>query len=741
MKRGFTFIELLAVIIILGTISLIATPLITRQIENSRTTSYRVSVQNTIDAAKEYVSKNMSNNDFPLEGIDVTTLNIKKSNIKSGIIKRNEYGEIEAKNIYDGKYCASGTKNNIIVEKVNSEEECNTIDFTGPELKLKAVKVTDKSIMINAYGYDSQTEIVGYTFKIGNEDEINIESNSNVASYEFTNLKVNQEYEITVKVKNKNSLSNESQYTSNEATHTTEEKIIVKTNELAIPIFTITSNGYSKTKQVTITYPKIENGINSYIYDNEEIIVDGNEITLDITKNGKLKAFTKFNNDEVSNSINIYGIDNNGPAILSVENPDTWEKTKVIKVEVKDTGVGLANKACSFDGGKTWTKYKKVDDKLICTKSFTENQIIDFKVRDKTGNITNIESFLNDKIIINKVDRTPPVCNLKITNDVINYGIWYNKYITVDFESMNDLMKDAYGNTIEGSGIVKSKILDINPTTVEYEMKGEVEDALGNKNTCSIKAKLDNTAPTLTISNPSSTNSGSPTITMDSAYTVSGTVVDQQSSVKYVKVNGQNATINGNNWSYRISSVPTSTLTLKIETSDNVGNSKTEYRYIKRVVKNTSIITWPDTLTGSVSVDTWSGMYSSSVNYGGNRITAPSSVTASGYSNGGYYDNGGKGGILGTGHEHSYTITGRLPANCKKMDFSWWQNGNANMNAGGSVYIYNYNGNVVYSSGARSNVDISAYCDNLHWIKATGYFKGYQNADYSISSNMVLKYY
>ena len=105
MKKGFTLVELLAVILILSTISLIVVPITTSQIKKSVVSAYRTSVQNVIEKAKEYTSKNMSNGDIPEDGLSVKSLNLKNDSIKSGIIKRNETGEIDAINIFE---CAKG---------------------------------------------------------------------------------------------------------------------------------------------------------------------------------------------------------------------------------------------------------------------------------------------------------------------------------------------------------------------------------------------------------------------------------------------------------------------------------------------------------------------------------------------------------------------------------------------------------------------------------------------------------
>ena len=79
-KKGFTLIELLAVIVVLAVIGLITVPIVIDNIERSRVETYRSSVQNAIEAAKEYVSRTSENNDFPINGVDITKINLKNNN-------------------------------------------------------------------------------------------------------------------------------------------------------------------------------------------------------------------------------------------------------------------------------------------------------------------------------------------------------------------------------------------------------------------------------------------------------------------------------------------------------------------------------------------------------------------------------------------------------------------------------------------------------------------------------------
>ena len=500
MKKGFTLIELLAVIVILSIIGLITVPIVVSNIERSRVSTYRTNTQTLMEASKQYVSKAMDNNDFPESGIDIKDLDIKKGNFKSGIIKRcnekdvkegnctsDEIGEIIAVNVYNGRYCAKGTKQGIEVAKVESEKDCNTIDSTAPELALKVIRRTNNSILVAAYGYDSQSEITKYTFKIGNGEAKVVETSSGVAKYEFTGLKANQEYTITATVENENT-GNE-----NENTYRNEKSIKVTTLATNIPTFKISGSGYSNSKEVTITYPEIEGGKNYYdiTYDSGKTWtttkVNENTTKVLFTKNGKIRAYTKYNGGEVENTLYVIGIDEGGPTIQKIINSTEWEISKEVTGIAVDSGSGLADKPYSFDGGKTWS--------VKNTKSFKENQIINFVVKDKMGNKT------YQNITINKIDTVKPTCELKVTSGTPGTNGWYKSNVTINFSKVNDQANDIDGiKKISGSGIKKQSI---NKSTIKedgtYTITGTVVDKVGNKNTCTLTVKKDATPPVPTL--------------------------------------------------------------------------------------------------------------------------------------------------------------------------------------------------------------------------------------------------
>lgn len=57
MKKGFTLVEMLAVIVILAIISLIIFPEVNKMIKNSKQKSYNTQINSLIDATKKMVSK------------------------------------------------------------------------------------------------------------------------------------------------------------------------------------------------------------------------------------------------------------------------------------------------------------------------------------------------------------------------------------------------------------------------------------------------------------------------------------------------------------------------------------------------------------------------------------------------------------------------------------------------------------------------------------------------------------
>lgn len=120
MKKGFTLIELLGVIILLSIIALIATPIVTSIINNSKSKVFERSCENYIRAVntsiKSYNLKNSlsdatctieSNGDLDCDGITIN-VNVESNPATSGTITITNYDVSEYSNVkINNKTCPS----------------------------------------------------------------------------------------------------------------------------------------------------------------------------------------------------------------------------------------------------------------------------------------------------------------------------------------------------------------------------------------------------------------------------------------------------------------------------------------------------------------------------------------------------------------------------------------------------------------------------------------------------------
>lgn len=122
-RNGFSLVELLAVIILLGIISLIIVPSALKTLENSKKDAFENSVIGLITSATNY----MGESDFAEWPGGLTISYIKTNNLfevkninnfTSGTLY-NSNGTITAENVTDGNYCANGKKNSLTITKGN----------------------------------------------------------------------------------------------------------------------------------------------------------------------------------------------------------------------------------------------------------------------------------------------------------------------------------------------------------------------------------------------------------------------------------------------------------------------------------------------------------------------------------------------------------------------------------------------------------------------------------------------
>ena len=118
MKKGFTLIEIISVMVVLAIIAMIVSPAIFKAIQTSKEKSYNTQVNNIVEAAKSFMinNNNLLKDDGSVTEVSVATL------IEKNYIKNSENGKLKnpkEKNTYmDGcvRIYYSFTNNQYIYE-------------------------------------------------------------------------------------------------------------------------------------------------------------------------------------------------------------------------------------------------------------------------------------------------------------------------------------------------------------------------------------------------------------------------------------------------------------------------------------------------------------------------------------------------------------------------------------------------------------------------------------------------
>ena len=254
MRRGFTLMELLAVIVVLSVTALIATPIIYSILEDADRKSFELSCEEVYKSYDQYqIVEESGKEDFCnifdfANDIEDTKI---EDNIRyEPINKLNIKGEIPTKGIYkicnnerrlvidNGKYTCVRDKNGLKILDGTIEEN----DTTAPIIESITVSSTTNSIKIIVNPKDEMSQIENYYYRIdGNETS----SKSNIKIY--NNLEKNKEYKIEVVIEGQNGLKSNTVSKS------------VKTINLENPRFNVNQTPaygykYAISKRVTIKY-------------------------------------------------------------------------------------------------------------------------------------------------------------------------------------------------------------------------------------------------------------------------------------------------------------------------------------------------------------------------------------------------------------------------------------------------------------------------------------------------------
>ena len=481
-KKGFTLMELLAVLVILATILAISMPRILDAKDGAKRKAFKNDVDemqgiaqleyNNTKEARYYTFKDGVQTN---ENGESDKLEFKGDNPGEGYLKIYPNGDIEyyLKN-KDYTLCARkevGDRKGQIVKCENSNNKIT--------LDLRLTKSTNSIRVIALPKIGEANAIIDTYYYQLNDEKIVI---SNKASHLFENLKRTDKngdlinYKINVKVCTRKGICE------------SVEKITTLDDIKKIDN-TVTSEpdkipgGWSLTKTITFKYPEIKN-INDQNIEKNEVSIDGGttwqiyrgSITVD-KDTTFIARITDGTNTVSSEVITLSNFDHEGPNITSVTgNPDKWtNKDVTLTVNATDSKSGLADIAYSFDGGTTWQKEN--------SKTYTSNTNgIVIKVKDKVGNITTYPV-----VAITKIDKIKPTCSWNGESTS-----WTNQNRTISV-SCNDLG----GSNCNATTLNKSWLFNTG-TTKTTNLSYEIKDNAGNVTVCSKTANVfvDKTPPT-----------------------------------------------------------------------------------------------------------------------------------------------------------------------------------------------------------------------------------------------------
>ncbi|MDD4547220.1 MAG: type II secretion system protein [Bacilli bacterium] len=174
-RNGFTLVELLAVIVVLGIISIIVIPQVTKTIETAEKETFKSTAMNVVRAA-DYEFKRLQMVGAPdsdivftfIDGVETTNitgakLDYEGEKIVNGTVRINTLGKISMA-IYNGTWCVQKKYDDSKIDLTESiKEDCILTEPTSPILKdgmipvrWDGTKLVKADIYGNWYNYDNK---------------------------------------------------------------------------------------------------------------------------------------------------------------------------------------------------------------------------------------------------------------------------------------------------------------------------------------------------------------------------------------------------------------------------------------------------------------------------------------------------------------------------------------------------------------------------------------------------------
>ena len=509
-KKGFTLVELLAVIVVLGIIALIIVPNVIELVRKSERDSFEKSAYGVLTSAKEYYQSKMEEKNFDGVTFDFekeVPLELEGDIPTSGTVTINPKGLVEIY-VSNGTYCA--------IKKLDSEEikvvSLKEVGTCGGEIYepvvdgFDIIDVKPKEITVAAHCIASEEDpnlkVSHYEFMIyeeGKEEEGKwIESKS--SSYTFKNLKQGTNYLTKAKCINERGI--ESEEKGPVEAETGNQKVSCS----VIP----TSNTWLQEKKVSVTYSVDSNYTKEYSLDGRTWkTVDDNSIELSFNKPANVFVRVTEGTEVEQTLCSVNKVDSTAPTselkIIEVSEIDQFVTVGAYCTDA-ESGIKL------YEYGISKTKVENFDD--LEEIHVSTSNAYKFKDLEKESSYyvyvrcTNNAglSSTSEAVETNVKDFEHVSCEID-NNGYTNTGktvtVHYPKNYTNTYKVISETNHIA---SIDGNKLESNKVY----TTTSLEEKilvesqgsvfAQIENSTGNKESvvCNVN-NIDKVAPTVSV--------------------------------------------------------------------------------------------------------------------------------------------------------------------------------------------------------------------------------------------------
>ena len=475
MKKGFTLVELIVVIVLLSLISIFTFPSINKVINERKEKLYNIQIENIKASAESYINKNnlFSTNDKVI----VTLCELKQSGFTDENIKDPRTGLLISDNSM--VIALKNTNEYTFMPGLDSTTSCSVND----SILYEYIEVGSEYILKND---DSKYTITIY---LNNEEVDSVDTseiNTYVIKYVSSNETINKYVYIIDTTGPNIEYVNEQTYRDKNGYEESSKKIGEGT------IYISASQNSTFVPFPATAIDKGEGETTLEITSNVNLKIPGIYYITYSSKDSKGNATTKNQTIEVYDDV-VPVIDN----ISGIPNGKT-SNSIVLTVDAHDNESGLHSRgAYSFDGGATW----QVSD----TINVTENKTLNIVVRDAALNET------RRTVTINNILKDDKTLSFNIKKGTMKNSGWYVDNVEVEIKPLvNEEDFSSYSYCISSNTnctpnkeirTINSATEVISQSTTGLYICGYVtkKDGTRTSQVCSMNIKIDKELPTCTI--------------------------------------------------------------------------------------------------------------------------------------------------------------------------------------------------------------------------------------------------